>query len=333
MSNSRLLGLKTTKLSIILTSKIDQIYIPIGINLLKVFRALIEVKNTRKAAELLHLSQPAVSRSLSRLRDYFDDELFIRTSYGLEPTSKALEIGSRLPAALDLLMEAVHGNDKFDPSFYHGKVTLAINGFIAQWLAPPLISRIVKEAPNIEVHITNWESTTPALLAEGQVQIGVNYFPLDISKQLVQKKLGEEDFVVVCRIDHPINKSFIDPEHFQLYPIASLLIPNWNEFRNHTAAVLKPFNISPKIQLRSSHLNIILNALQETDMLLPCSKLLAGTLNPEKFKLIAVDSQVFQSIHLGNFAMVAANKTRRHPLNEWLQKCISECVTENCSSR
>ncbi|WP_019614825.1 LysR family transcriptional regulator [Psychromonas ossibalaenae] len=305
----------------------------LDLNLLKVFRALIEVQNTRKAAELLHLSQPAVSRCLSRLRDYFDDELFIRTSHGLEPTSKALEIGARLPAAMDLLMEAVHGSDNFDPSFYHGKVTIAINGFIAHWLAPPLISSIVKQAPDIEIQITNWESTTPMLLTEGQIQLAVNYFPLDISKQLVQKKLGHEKFVVLCRKDHPIQAEGIKPEHFELYPLASLLIPNWNEFKNRTAEVLKKFNVTPKIQLRSSQLNIILNALTETDMLFPCSKLLAATLDTDKLKVLEVSSEFYDSIPSGDFALITANKSRRHPLNQWLQACLSDCVKEQLRKR
>ena len=299
----------------------------LDLNLLKVLRALLEVKNTRKAAELLHLSQPAVSRCLSRLRDYFDDELFIRTSHGLEPTSKALEIGARLPAAMDLLMEAVSGSDHFDPSFYHGKVTLAINGFIAHWLAPPLIKRIMKEAPNMEVHITNWEGSTPALLTDGQAQVGVNYFPLDISKQLVQRKLGTETFVVVCRKDHPLNASML-PEHFELYSIASLLIPNWNELRNHTAELLKKFDVTPNIQLRSSHLNIILDTLEDTDLLFPSSALLAATLDKNKFKMLSIDPALFHTQSLGDLAMVVANKSRRHPLNEWLQQCVSECANE-----
>lgn len=305
----------------------------LDLNLLKVLRALLEVKNTRKAAYLLHLSQPAVSRCLSRLRDYFDDELFIRGSHGLEPTSKALEIGARLPAAMDMLMEAVSGGDNFDPNFYHGKVTLALNAFLAQWLAPPLIKSIVKQAPNIELHITNWESSTPALLVEGQVQVGVNYFPLDISKQLVQRRLGSEDFVVVCRKNHPLNGPAIKPEHFECYAIASLLIPSWNELRNHTAELLKHFNITPKIQLRSSHLNIILDSIEGTDLIFPCSELLAATLDENKFKILTIDPVLFGTGSLGNIAIVVANKSRRHPLNEWLQQCITECVALKLQER
>lgn len=298
----------------------------LDLNLLKVLRVLLEVKNTRKAAEILHLSQPAVSRCLSRLRDYFDDELFIRGPHGLDPTSKALEIGTRLPIAMDMLMEAVSEADSFDPKSYFGKVTISLNGFIAQWLAPPLIKLIIKQAPNIELHIKNWEKNTAALIAEGQVQIGVNYFPLDISKQLVQSKLGTERFVFVCRKDHPLNCSEIKPEHFNLYAVASLLIPNWNEASYHTVELLKRFNITPKTHLRSSHLNIILDSVQETDLLFPCTDLISKSLDKSKFKTLNIDPAFYGINTLGDFALIVANKSRRHPLNEWLQQCILDCV-------
>ncbi|MEF1305449.1 LysR family transcriptional regulator, partial [Vibrio owensii] len=55
-------------------------------NLLKVLRVLLETRNTKQAAERLNLSQSAVSHALSRLRETFDDALFVRERYGLVPT-------------------------------------------------------------------------------------------------------------------------------------------------------------------------------------------------------------------------------------------------------
>ncbi|MGF1718557.1 LysR family transcriptional regulator [Vibrio kyushuensis] len=295
----------------------------LDLNLLKVLRALLEQKNTKKAAEVLYLSQPAVSRSLSRLRDYFDDELFIRTSHGLEPTAKAEEIAGRLPMAMDLLYDAVNGGEVFDPSVYHGKVTIALNGFIAQWLAPEIITRIVKQAPNIELHLTNWESSTPDAIMDGHIHVGVNYFPLDLSKQLVQAKLGMDSFVVIGRKEHPLSSVTIEPEDFKTYPVASQLIPNWNEHQNRTAEGLKAFGITPKIQLRSAHLNIILDAINNTDIVFPCSERLANNISDE-YKMWRISGKL--EIPNGEFAAVISNKTRKHPLHSWLLSCIKECA-------
>ncbi|MFA0011889.1 LysR family transcriptional regulator [Vibrio lentus] len=294
----------------------------LDLNLLKVLRVLIEVKNTRKASELLHISQPAVSRALSRLRDYFEDELFVRTAHGLAPTSKALEIGARLPTALDNLMFAIEGDDEFDPAQINEKVSIAINGFLAQWLAPKLIKSIVNAAPNIELHITNWEANTPSQITQGNIDIGVNYFPLNLSKQLVQQKMGTDSFVVVTRKNHPLAAKDITAEHFITYPIASQLIPSWNEVSNLTTEALRPFAIVPKVQLRSSHLNIILDTMLVTDLLFPCSKSLAVHL-PSEFKYFPINDEI--TIPGGDFATVVSNQARRHPLQQWLNETIKKC--------
>ncbi|AJR08827.1 LysR family transcriptional regulator [Photobacterium gaetbulicola] len=59
------------------------------LNLLKVLVVLLQEKNTRKAAERLGISQPAVSRALVKIRSHFDDPLFIRQPRGLKLTPKA----------------------------------------------------------------------------------------------------------------------------------------------------------------------------------------------------------------------------------------------------
>ncbi|HEU4634624.1 MAG TPA: LysR family transcriptional regulator, partial [Edaphobacter sp.] len=77
------------------------------LNLLVVFAVLAEERNITRAAARLLLSQPAVSRSLKRLRDMFHDDLLIRTASGYEPTPKGQrlleEVTSTLPR-LDRLM-------------------------------------------------------------------------------------------------------------------------------------------------------------------------------------------------------------------------------------
>ena len=298
----------------------------LDLNLLTVFRVLLEVKNTRKAAEILHLSQPAVSRSLRRLRDYFADELFVRTAHGLEPTSKALLIGSRLPAAMDQLLESIHVEDKFSPYSYHGKVRIAVNGFIAHWLVPPLVKILTEKAPNLEIHMANWERSTSEKIIDGEIQLAINYHPLELSKQLIQQRLGTDEFVVLCRKDHPIKGETILAEQFFDYPLASHIVPGWNDSKNYAVEALRKFGGTPKVQLSSSKMYIILRSLELTDMLLPCSKLLALTLS-DRFRLLKIDPRAEQPS--AEFALVYANKSRRNPLDEWLQQCVIECVNNN----
>ena len=68
----------------------------IDLNLLIILQVLLEERNGSRAARRLHLSQSAVSKALGRLRETFDDPLFVRSAYGMDPTPRALDLQQQL---------------------------------------------------------------------------------------------------------------------------------------------------------------------------------------------------------------------------------------------
>src|SRR6218665_508622 len=107
----------------------------LDLNLLLVFTALLKERSVTRAAKRLYLGQPALSASLARLRKLLDDELFVRTGQGMEPTAHALELAIRLKPVLEGLSEALFSPNSFVPAesertfslglFDIGEVTLA----------------------------------------------------------------------------------------------------------------------------------------------------------------------------------------------------------------
>lgn len=81
----------------------------IDLNLLVIFMVLFRELNVSRTAELLHVRQPAVSGSLARLRQLFDDPLFVRTGRGVRPTAKAIEISNALLPAMCLIATVIDG--------------------------------------------------------------------------------------------------------------------------------------------------------------------------------------------------------------------------------
>ena len=80
----------------------------LDLNLLKTFDALLDERNVTRAAERLSLTQPAVSSMLTRLRESFDDPLFVRALYGIVPTERALALAKpvkQLMAQIDALLQ------------------------------------------------------------------------------------------------------------------------------------------------------------------------------------------------------------------------------------
>ena len=111
------------------------------LNLLVALQILLEERNVTRAAERLSVSQPALSKTLQKLRAAFDDELFTRTAHGLVPTPRAEVLARDLPALLESV-ESVLGNDDFDPMTYVGGFKLLLPPIVSESLLPALMAMI-----------------------------------------------------------------------------------------------------------------------------------------------------------------------------------------------
>ena len=88
----------------------------LDLNLLVVFNAIYTEGSLTKAGEIVGITQPAVSSALSKLRDYFDDQLFIRVGQGVQPTAKTENIIIHVREALSILQKSLETPDAFDPA-------------------------------------------------------------------------------------------------------------------------------------------------------------------------------------------------------------------------
>ncbi|GEM80325.1 LysR family transcriptional regulator [Vibrio superstes NBRC 103154] len=282
---------------------------------------MLETKNTRIAAEKLSISQPAVSKSLSRLRDYFGDELFTRVYAGLEPTPRALELGENIPSLLLELDGAVSGQQSFEPKEYDGRITVAMNGFIVNWLGSALSERIIREAPKAQLNIVNWQSNTLDKILTGDIQCAVNYSPLETSKQFVQKVIGGDDFVGLVRNSHPLAGKVMTMEDANTSKFVSLVVPGWNESVAMVARYFEGKGMKPNIQVRSTYLHMLLDLLKAHDLILPCSNNLAVALQNE---FSPVYFPMTTPAELKDVIAISSHNKRRHPVQLWVNNMVSD---------
>ncbi|MGD8110427.1 LysR family transcriptional regulator [Vibrio sp. TRT 17S01] len=289
----------------------------LDLNLLRIFLVLLETQNTRIASEQLALSQPAVSKALGRLRDYFDDELFTRIHSGLKPTPRALELGEKLPEVMESLDEVILDSPSFNPAEYHGNITIAINGFISNWLGARLCLALNKEAPNAQVNIVNWSSQTFKKLLDGEIQAAVNYSPIETSKQFTHQVIGNDDFVGLVRKDHPLAGKVLVKSEVNSAEYASLVIPSWNDTQPFIVKHLS--NEVLKVKARSSYLHTLLDVIKQSDMILPCSKQLAHYLSGE-FDFVSFPNHTPKE--LKNIVLIESHNKRMHPMHQWIKHKI-----------
>ncbi|MFG1206711.1 LysR family transcriptional regulator [Xanthobacter flavus] len=177
------------------TSRLD-------LNLLVTLEALLAERNVTRAAARLHLSQPAVSAQLARLRDLFDDPLLVPARRGMTPTAKAVELAGPLRAALDQLRTTLEARD-FDPATADLTVTIACSDYIQAAVVMPLVVALRARAPGVRVAVRHlMPELIEQQLASGETDL-VLTTPLPTQAHLRAQHLFAETYVLIGRRGHP----------------------------------------------------------------------------------------------------------------------------------
>ncbi|MDB5968214.1 MAG: LysR family transcriptional regulator [Hydrocarboniphaga sp.] len=186
----------------------------IDLNLLVTLEALLVEQNVTKAANRLHLSQPAVSAQLSRLRDVFDDSLLIPAQRGMTPTAKALELLEPLRHALDQVRAAVVQHSNFDPERAHLTVAIACTDYLQAALVQPLVLSLRRQAPGVRVALRTLDIPHLEMqMARGEVDLAL-MTPSAAAPSLRTRHLFDERYVLIGRQGHPKLRRNITVEQF-----------------------------------------------------------------------------------------------------------------------
>ncbi|WP_436876806.1 LysR substrate-binding domain-containing protein [Siccibacter turicensis] len=150
----------------------------IDLNLLIAFAVLFREQSVSGAADKLHLGQPAVSGALSRLRDMFDDPLFIRSGHRMQPTARAISLHTELMPLLEQLQSALFQQAEFHPAQAQVTVTLGMTDWVEMWLMPVLIPALSAVAPGVRLNVVASDPFSDAeRLEAGELDMAVSVAP------------------------------------------------------------------------------------------------------------------------------------------------------------
>lgn len=186
----------------------------VDLNLFVVFDAIYTEGNLTRAGEIIGITQPAVSNSLSRLRKIFDDPLFVRTADGMMPTPVAQNIVGPVRQALGLIRSSVQESESFLPTESDKRYRVSMSDLTQALLLPYLIEKIESTAPGLSLdcyHVRRRDMTIE--LASGNLDFAVD-IPLTPDSQIRHAPLFTHPQVCVVREDHPIVKDDIDLETY-----------------------------------------------------------------------------------------------------------------------
>lgn len=151
----------------------------LDLNLLLVFDAVYNERSISKAAIKLHLTQPAVSNALARLRDRFEDPLFERNSQGMSPTPRAKVLVEPIRRALDILERGLRSDEPFDYAHSDREFVIAVEDYGETVILPRFIDWLAETAPQVRINIRPEPSSQlESELRDGTVDLALDYFAL-----------------------------------------------------------------------------------------------------------------------------------------------------------
>ncbi len=188
-------------------------FLTLDLNLLRVFDAVMTEQNLTRAAGHLAMTQPAVSNAIKRLRESLNDELLIRTAYGVKPTPRAEQLWPAVRQALAGL-EAAVAPGTFDVSKANATFRMAMADATAAFWLPSLVRAIESDAPGVTVRMVPLTTREPRpMLLRGDIDLAVGFFPgvaaqlsSDTSSPVRHERLYSGRYVCVMRKDHPLAK-------------------------------------------------------------------------------------------------------------------------------
>lgn len=186
----------------------------IDLNLLLVLHAVLEERSVARAAKKLHVTPPAISNALGRLREVLGDPLLVRRGRGVVPTPRAVEIRPRLAAALAEIQRAIGEDATFEPSTTRRRFVLACADGDQICSVPQVASAAARELPLAQLHVVGIDRLVATDgLASGDVDVA--FAPTDsVQEGLHSQELYEDEAVLVLRRGHPIRSGRLSRAQF-----------------------------------------------------------------------------------------------------------------------
>jgi DNA-binding transcriptional LysR family regulator len=185
------------------------------LNLLPIAFALYDELSVSRAARVLGMSQPAVSKALRRLRDSFDDPLFVRGPNGVVPTPRAHALVRAARPHVERLWGGLLRGESFEPATSTRPFVLAISDVGEMAFFPSVAHHLREHAPRCVVSaVSGPHGQVAAGLERGDIDAALGYFPELLLKNIRQRRLAKHGFACLMRAGHPLWKERLTVDDF-----------------------------------------------------------------------------------------------------------------------
>ena len=289
----------------------------IDLNLLVIFNQLLTERKVSKVAENLGLGQPAVSNALARLRKLFGDELFLRTSSGMQPTPFADQLAESIGYALGMIHGAVNARNSFDPASSKRSFSIGMTDIGEIYFLPLLMQRLQQVAPSVSIStVRNTAINLKDAMEGGHIDLAIGLLP-QLKAGFFQRRLFIQQYVCMFRKGHPLDKKKILQSEF--FAADHVAIVSAGTGHGQVDEILDNSSPQRRVKLKVPHFVAVGHILQSTDLVATVPERLAERMaKPFNLKYVP---------HPVKLPQIAINlfwhaKYHKDPANQWLRGLI-----------
>lgn len=292
----------------------------LDLNLLVTLDTLLAERNVSRAAKRLHLSQPAISTRLTRLRELLGDPLLLPAQRGMIPTQRALELQAPLHAALEGVRQVVAEGSPFDPATATATIAIAASDYVQYSILMPLALALRREAPGLGIA---WRTIDTSILdtqmARGEVDLALTT-PETAPETLRMRTLYREAYVAIVRPDHPALPGPLDLDTFCRLDHV-IVSPEGGGFHGPVDAALAAIGLRRRVALSAPGFLVVPEIVARSNMI----ALVPTRVADDRVGRVRLLEPPL-SVPGFDMAMVWHDRTTTHPLHRWLRQRIIELI-------
>lgn len=295
----------------------------IDLNLFTVFDAIYREGGITPASRRLHLSQPAVSHALGRLRELLNDPLFERRGHEMIPTPLARSLADSIASSLGNLEQMLQRVGHFEPGTAHRCFTIAARDSHELTFLPALMARIGQEATHIDVASVRIDRRElEEDLQSGEIDLALD-IALPLSSDVRRERIGAEPLVVLARADHPVVRGELDIETYT--SLSHVLITGRRRGGGYEDSVLARMGLARHIKMRCQQHAAASQVVSRSDLLATLTRGQALMVNRHTHNQVL--SFPVEVPPLESFLYWHCN-VEEDPASQWFRAQVRACLAE-----
>jgi DNA-binding transcriptional LysR family regulator len=290
------------------------------LNLLRIFHRMMVDRKVSAAAEALGVTQPAVSNALKRMRDLTGDELFTRSSQGMQPTTFAAQIAEPISYALATIDVTLSQPARFDPANARHMFHLGLTDIGEVYLLPRLLAETAKSAPGVRfTTVRGGSASLREEMENGGIDLAVGLLP-QLQGAFFHRRLLRQSYVLCMRESHPLARKsrwtladYVRQQH--------VVVVSAGTGHGDIDTLMARKGIIRDVRLTVPHFMAVGHILQTTDMVATLPESFSRLLE-QPFGLISLAHPA--GLPLVNIDAYWHRRLHRDPANLWLRNLLFE---------